>query len=43
MGKYCIVDSENNSTFVDNLDNLPDNCRVFELDESTGNYIEIEL
>ena len=42
MEKYCIIDSENNSTYVDTLDDLPDNCRVFELDEKTGNYIEIE-
>ena len=43
MQKYCIIDSENNSTYVDTLDDLPDSCRVFELDDKTGDYIEIEI
>ena len=42
MNKYIIIDPENNSTYTDSIDNVPDGCRVFEYDSESGNYIEIE-
>ena len=41
MKTYCIIDQDNNSTYTDDISNLPPNVRVFEYDIENNLYIEI--
>jgi hypothetical protein len=43
MMKYCFIDNENNTRYSDTLEGVLEGERVFEFNQETQTYIEIDI